>query len=127
MLGTNDTKKFHYLTPFMIAKGLESLLMEVARGQYGRAGQQLKMLVISPVAVDTARFDDSMSEYFDESSAVKASELSARFRQVAEQNGCEFLDASQYARPSVDGIHLGPEGHAALAAAVAQAVRSTIG
>jgi lysophospholipase L1-like esterase len=127
MLGTNDTKKFHYLTPFMMAKGLESLLMEVARGPYGRTGQPPKILVVSPVAVDTAGFDDLMSEYFDESSSVKASELSARFRQVAEQYGCEFLDASQYARPSVDGIHLGPEGHAALAAAIAETVRSMIG
>jgi lysophospholipase L1-like esterase len=126
MLGTNDTKPFHYLTPFMIAKGLESLVMEAGRAQYGRAGQPPRILVISPIAVDAVGFDDMMPNYFDETSAEKASGLCARFSQVAQQYGCGFLDASQYAGPSTDGIHLGPEGHAALAAAVAEAVLSML-
>jgi len=127
MLGTNDTKHFHGVTPFMIAKGLESIVMEAGKAEYGPAGQPPKILVISPIAVEVAGRNDDIRNYFDETSAEKAAELSARFREVAEQYGCGFLDASQYAKPSVDGIHLGPEGHAALAAAVAEAVKKMLG
>jgi len=127
MLGTNDTKPFHGVTPFMSAKGLEFIVMEAGKAEYGRAGQPPKILVISPIAVDAARLNGDMRNYFDETSAKKAAELAARFREVAKQYGCGFLDASQYAKPSVDGIHLCPEGHAALAAAVADAVRTMLG
>jgi lysophospholipase L1-like esterase len=127
MLGTNDTKPFLGLTPFMIAKGLESLIVEAGRAQYGRAGQPPQILVVSPIAINAAGLSDLMRNYVDETSAKKAAELCARFREVAAQYGCGFLDASQYAEPSVDGVHLGPEGHAALAAAVAEAVLSMLG
>jgi lysophospholipase L1-like esterase len=128
MLGTNDTKRFLRLTPFMIAKGLESIVMEAGRAPYGRAGQPPKILVISPIAIAPQAFSDMMREYFDEASAQTASALGARYRQVAEQYGCGFMDASSSARPSgSDGIHMEPEGHAALAAAVAKAVRRMIG
>ncbi|NLT98398.1 MAG: SGNH/GDSL hydrolase family protein [Christensenellaceae bacterium] len=127
MLGTNDTKPFHGLTPFMIAKGLEFIVMEAGKAEYGPAGQPPKILVVSPIAVEVAGLDDNMRNYFDETSAKKAAELPARYREVAKQYGCGFLDASQYAKPSVDGIHLGPEGHAALADAVAEAVKTMLG
>ncbi|MEM5770986.1 MAG: SGNH/GDSL hydrolase family protein [Bacillota bacterium] len=128
MLGTNDTKKFHHLTPFMITKGLESIVAEAGQASYGRDGYSPKVLVVSPIAISPQSFDDGMREYFDESSAEKAAALSIRYSQAAEQYGCGFLDAAKYARPSArDGIHMEPEQHAALAAAFAESVKVITG
>jgi lysophospholipase L1-like esterase len=128
MLGTNDTKKFHHLTPFMITKGLESIVTEAGQAPYGRDGSAPKVLVVSPISISPQGFDDGMREYFDESSAEKAAALSARYSLVAEQYGYGFMDAAKYARPSMrDGIHMEPEQHALLATAFAETVQAMIG
>jgi len=128
MLGTNDTKRFLHLTPFMIAKGLESIVAEAGRTQYGPGGQPPKILVVSPIAISIQGFDEATREYFDETSAEKASALGARYGLVAKQYGCGYMDAAQFAHPSMkDGIHMEPEQHADLAVAMAAAVRAMIG
>ena len=46
----------------------------------------------------------------------------------AERRGCAFLDAASVASPSpVDGLHMEPEEHAKLAAALAEKVRELLG
>ena len=124
MLGTNDTKKFLNLTPYMIAKGLESLVSEMDQIQYGRGGLPPKILVVSPLLVLTDGLNAHLSEYFDRESEEKSRALSEKYRQVAEQNGCFYLDAAKYAKASMrDGIHLEPEGHRVLAETICASVK----
>ena len=128
MLGTNDTKHFLHLTPYMIAKGLESIVEEAGRTKYGHGGLPPKILVVSPICVMSEGFNDHIREYFDEASEAKSRALAGAYRQVAEQYGCAFLDASEHAKTSMrDGIHMEPEAHMSLAAAVAEKVRELLG
>ena len=54
--------------------------------------------------------------------------FAAVFRQIAEASGAFFLDAAKVAYPSDDdGVHMTEEGHAALAAAVSEAVQEIFG
>lgn len=127
MLGTNDTKHFLNLTSYMIGKGLESIVEEAGRAQYGRDGQPPKILVVSPIQISAEGLNDQMREYFDEASEKKAQGLSEIYRQVAQQYGCAFLNAAQYAKPSMrDGIHMEVEDQRALAAAAAKMVRQIL-
>ncbi len=127
MLGTNDTKHFLHLTPYMISKGLESIIREAGRTQYGRGGRPPKILVVSPVHILAEGFNDHIREYFDEKSAEKAGMLADAYRQIAQENDSAFLDAAQYAKPSLgDGIHMEPEDHLALATAVTKKVRQML-
>ena len=127
MLGTNDTKGFLHLTPYMIGKGLESILEEAGRAKYGRSGQPPRILVISPISISAKGLNAQMREYFNEASETKAQALADIYRQVAQQYGCAFFDASQFAKPSMrDGIHMEPEDHLALAEGMAAAVRQAL-
>ncbi len=127
MLGTNDTKSFLHLTPYMIGKGLESVVEEAGRAKYGHGGQPPKILVVSPIHISAKGLNDQMQEYFDEASEKKAQALAEIYRKVAQQYGCAFMDAAQYAKPSMrDGIHMEPEDHLALASAAAEAVRQIL-
>jgi lysophospholipase L1-like esterase len=49
--------------------------------------------------------------------------LASYYKQTAEKYGCEFLDAALVAEPSdEDSVHMLPEGHRALAEAVAEKI-----
>ena len=127
MLGTNDTKKFLNLPPYMISRGLESIIMQARQAQYGRNGQLPKLLIVSPVSIGVSGLNDHISEYFDATSAEKANQLKNWYSQLAEQYGCGFLDAAAVAKPSLeDGIHLEAEGHALLAETLAQKIRALL-
>lgn len=123
MLGTNDTKYFLHLTPYMIARGLESIVEEASRVQYGRNSQPPKILVVSPIHISVKGLNDHAREYFDETSEKKTQALAPGYRQIAQQYGCAFMDAAEFAQPNLnEGIHLEPEGHRSLADAAAKAV-----
>ncbi len=116
MLGTNDTKPHLGQTPQSIAKGIEKLVLEAKKPEYG-AGVSPDVVVVSPIKIgsDVERTRD-MSYYFDKSSLEKQSGLAKLYEKVAKQNGCLFMDAAKYAQPSiVDAIHLDEKGHDDLA------------
>ena len=57
--------------------------------------------------------------------AQKSAALPATFGALAKARGCGFLDANKYIESSpTDGIHFEREAHAALALAVADAIRA---
>ncbi len=120
MLGTNDLKARFGLEAFDIAAGAENLVC-MAKDFFRKVGKDTPILVLSPIEVaeeiETLPFCDILGG----SSAVRRSRDFPRyFRQMAERNGCEFLDASDYAKPcSLDGLHLDAESHQRLGEAVA--------
>ena len=93
-------------------------------GIAGPGGGAPPVLLISPApVVETGPWAETFR-----GAEEKCKTLAARFHEVAEQHGCEFLDAAGYVAPSpLDGIHWEPQGHAALARAVAEKVREIIG
>ena len=61
-------------------------------------------------------------------SVAVSHEAAEAYRVIADEQGCLFLDASEICEPSpVDHIHLSPEGHGALARALADVVVSLAG
>lgn len=129
MLGTNDLK---FVDAYRSARGMETLLRMVKTVDQRRftlspvfpKGE--KCLVISPILIgDDPEANDEyllMPDCHEESK-----KLSGYLREVAKNNGAEFLDAAMLAQPSpVDCQHLTPEGHKALGEAVAGKIREIL-
>lgn len=126
MLGTNDVKDMFSAPALNISEGLERLVRHLRVLLSGSLSHQAKILLISPIAL-TAGADGAYFYGFSADSTRKISELAPLVQAVAARQGCAYLDASRYAAPDpIDGVHLGPDGHAALAEAVADALRSLL-
>ena len=77
------------------------------------------MFLIAPVPI----LETGWLGHQFEGGAAKSRKLAPLIAEVAARNGCGFLDAGRHAEvDAVDGVHLSVEAHAALAAAVAQAL-----
>lgn len=129
MLGSNDLKSKFGLPAPDIAGSLQNMLKSV-RGhlRYYLNNPDLKILIIAPPALGENFASSPFAEFFDADSVVqKSKDISKWFELVADQFGCEFLDAtSQVTAGDVDSLHLSPEGHAKLAELVYQKLKSML-
>lgn len=124
MLGTNDLKQRFSATPWDIARGVERLVVAIGGSNCGRDGLAPGVFIVSPVPILEIGW---LGEQFVGGSG-KARRLAAPIAEVAARHGCGFLDAAQHAAVDpVDGVHLGPAAHAALADALAAALRPLLG
>lgn len=120
MLGTNDLKAHLGLTAFDIAKGVFTLGRHILNSDAGPDGAPPRLLIVSPVPVEEL---GARSESLT-GGAEKSRRLAGMLAAHARDLGAGFLDAGTVAAVSpVDGVHLPPEAHAALAVAVADAVK----
>lgn len=120
MLGTNDTKSRFHVTAQEIGYGMEELIMKIGGYYHYREGMP-QILLVSPVPLG----DMSDAVEFNEASRQKSLLLADIYRQIADAFHCHFLDAGAVTGElGCDGIHLTPRGHAALAQAVAEKIRS---
>jgi lysophospholipase L1-like esterase len=119
MLGVNDLKHRFGLGPFDIAQNVAMLLTVIQQGVAP------PVLLVAPPHVGPLP-----AGYFAEMFAgaeEKSRQLARHYRDVAEQNRCHFLDASEVATASpLDGIHLDAESHRRLGERMAQAVRDSV-
>ena len=125
MLGTNDFQS-HILgnSAVATARAIQFMLEEVQRLDVARPGSEMKTLLISPVEITEDRLSFKDLDLTNESSIQNSRLLGKYLKLVAEQCGCDFLDAAQYIRPSrLDGVHLDAEGHAKLADLVFERVK----
>jgi lysophospholipase L1-like esterase len=125
MLGTNDVKAIYGKTAPDIACGA-SALVDVARGTLsGPDGAPPRVLLVAPVPVgEMTRYSEVWG--FGES-RVMSQRLAGLYRVAAEVAGVGFFDAGSVATVSpLDGVHLDPAGHAALGAALAEAVQAEL-
>jgi lysophospholipase L1-like esterase len=123
MLGTNDLKKRFSLTAYDIAQGAGVLVTVVQKSTAGREAKAPPVLLMAPPPV--GRLTD-YAEMFEEA-VEKSKKLGERYRQVAEELGCAYLDTSTViASSKVDGIHFDPEEHAKLGHAVARIVKGLL-
>ena len=121
MLGTNDLKARFGLPPVEIAVGVEKLVRHIRQDFTGPGGAAPALLLVCPPLTIEA---GCLAEIFAGAEA-KARRLPGFYREVAARWGAAFIDAGEVIGPSaLDGVHFEPEAHAALGAAVAEAVKA---
>ena len=125
MLGTNDTKSYFGVKSRPIAMSAGRLVGLAQKSHFGIDGQPPEVLLVSPIEIwESEVFHASI----DAENVAKAKDFPKYFREAADLYGCHFFDAAAVAQPSaVDGIHMEPEAHAALAEALAVQIHSILG
>lgn len=125
MLGTNDTKTYFGSEAVSIARGAGRLVQMAQQSPFGQDQQAPQVLLVSPILIAP---DNNAPGLFGPQAAVKSSHFAREFLAVADQFGCDYLDAAAFAQPgSADGIHLDEENHEKLALAIFEAVRLILG
>jgi lysophospholipase L1-like esterase len=129
-LGTNDLK---FVDAWHAAQGIGQLIDLIRSHDLMYPSsvpvfeKEPKIIVVSPIEVDAElaqREIYSTLKFANEQSRLFAKEYSA----VCAQRGVIMVDAAKVAMPSKrDCIHMDPDGHEALAQAVAKALKETMG
>jgi lysophospholipase L1-like esterase len=121
MLGTNDCKTRFCATAEIIAGGMRQLVHQV------KAAGCSKILVMSPIHLAHGVGEKGYDTEFDEQSVELSFKLKSAFAQIAVDENCMFMAASDYAVPSEsDREHMDEKSHAALAKAVFQKILNDI-
>lgn len=108
MLGSNDLKQRFSPTVDKIADNLYRL------AQIIREMSPSPILLVSPILLGP----EIVGPEFSEESLAVSRGLAPAIREKAQRLGIDFLNAADFTGPShSDGLHLSPEGHAALAEA----------
>jgi lysophospholipase L1-like esterase len=122
LLGTNDLKRRFSAGAFDIAQGAGVLVRIVQKSETGPNGQPPKVLLLAPPPTADLTGTDFVEMF--KGADEKSKNFSREFRRVAEELGCEFLDAAEVIVSStLDAIHLDAEEHRKLGQAVATRVR----
>lgn len=135
-LGTNDLQ-------FTDARGaarggrsliyaIESVAEQIAEGRFWPVDERQKssrkpaILLMAPIVVhEKVKEIDPWSTLVN--GAAESKTFARWYQQVAENQNVYFLNSAAYASPSeIDGIHMMPEAHKALAEAVAAKVKELI-
>lgn len=118
MLGTNDCKTTYQASAEVIGKGIEKLIHQIKA-----ADEKLEILVVSPILLAEGVGEEGFDPEFNQESVETSKRLKRVYQQIADRNGCKFLAASDYAKPSeADREHLDETGHKQLAEAVYQKI-----
>lgn len=116
MLGTNDCKTIYNTSEKVIGMGIEQLIKRVRA--YNPA---LDILLISPIHLGELVWKEEFDPEFNQRSVEVSKGLKSVYQKIAEKYHCDFLAASDVAKPSEeDQEHLDEEGHRALANAIYQ-------
>lgn len=115
MLGTNDCKARYKATAEIIARGMEQVIERAGL----KASQDMKVLVISPILLGQGVGEKGYDPEFDSGSEQESARLAEEYKKLADRKGFYYLDASEYAKPSIaDREHLDEVGHEKLAVAI---------
>ena len=117
MLGTNDTKERFGATASNIAKGLERLTKKaISTTEAWR--DKPNILLIAPLPIEKGYENTFVSDEMGKGCAEKSQALAHLYKEVADRNGCHFLDSASingmYMYP-YDYMHLSKESHQLLA------------
>ena len=108
ILGTNDVKDKFNLDAEDIAKHLQQTIDLI------RTEDIKNILIVCPP--DIVIPESGIPDPRFTGSADKMKKLPKLYKDVADKNGCNFIDAGQYITSSkIDGFHLEPEAHKKLA------------
>lgn len=126
MLGTNDLKVRFGLTPGAIAFGFYRYLDALKITPM--AGNPPKVLLVSPILVDPSyKNHPQFHDMFGEDAVARSEALAAAYKEVADINGWEFLNAADYGKAApADGIHMDAQSHNRLGKALAEKVKQIL-
>ena len=127
MLGTNDLHLAEPLKEEELGNGIRRLIQLVQNHpNCGRGFETAKILVMAPIEVwpsDPSGRTSVYPRFFGEWATYLSRLFPTVYKEIADEYGCYFLNATLYAEPSPgDGVHMLPEGHIALGKAVAEKV-----
>jgi lysophospholipase L1-like esterase len=122
MLGTNDLKIRFNKPASEIAMGMGALIGDIKALRPGRDRRIPEIMIVSPPPIlEDLRGWDSVFEGGREKSLL----LAEHYARIADAMEVHFFDAGAVVASSpIDGFHLDAAGHAALGAALAEAVES---
>lgn len=127
MLGTNDTKDRLGVNAACIGIGMERLVAKAKTIPAWRGGRP-NILVIAPPHIGEGMLNSPGGAAMGTGCPEKSRELAPYYKELAERQGCAFLDAEGLAEfNDLDCMHLTGRGHRALAAKLAQIVPALIG
>ena len=125
MLGTNDTKERYGANAACIGIGLERLVMKAKTIPAWRGAPNI--LIVSPPHIGEGLYLRPDGLAMGSGCPERSRGLAAFFAQVAERQGCAFLDAEGVAEFNrIDCMHLSRRGHAQLAERFADLVPELI-
>ena len=128
MLGTNDLQLNKTMTEEQLPLGIRRMVEIVQENPVvGRGYVCPKILILAPVEVKPSAPEGRTAVYAKFRCDI-GRELSLKFpevyKQVADEMGCHFLSAQDYAQPGpADGVHLDEDSHIRLGQAVADYIR----
>ncbi len=123
MLGTNDCKNCYSATPEAIAEGMGRIAEEIIGYRYPEWCDAPDVLLVSPIHMGKEPWKCGCV-LFDSSSYEKSLLLAKVFEEKALSIGVHFMDASLFASPGCDNVHMEAEGHMNLGHAMADCVRN---
>jgi lysophospholipase L1-like esterase len=124
MLGTNDVKAQFGVTTEKIARNISYLVRAIQRSNSGRRGSAPNVLLIAPPPL--GKLEGEVAIEFG-GGAEKSQRFAQTYKAVAEQCGCDFLDAGSIIRSSdLDGVHFDEGDHRKFGEAVSQAIQSIV-
>ena len=127
MLGSNDLKESFHASPKDIADGAETLVKDIIDFTGSKQGFVPVIILVAPPEIGEGIATSAFHGHFYENAIERSRQLPGLYKQVAEKNGCVFVNAAEYIKPSkVDSLHLSPEGHAKLAEVLDRVVRESI-
>ena len=131
MLGTNDLQLKKDITAEELPIGITRLVDIIqADHKCGRGNVPPKILVIAPIEVRPSDPKGRTAVYAKFRCDIGRNlslMLPAVYEKVAEEKGCYFLNAQEYAQPGpADGVHFDAQSHINLGKAVAEFIRENI-
>ena len=127
MLGTNDLKTAFNPNVNDLGQAMAELAQIVLNPFIYMDGKVPKLMIISPVRIGDNLENSFLYGMFDEKSRELSYKLPEAYRMTALRCGCEFMDAGEYAEPSViDSVHMTPENHRKLAEAVCEKIKNIL-
>lgn len=125
MLGSNDMKHLFSALPASIARGAGELVKAIKRYDYGPFPAP-QVLLVSPILLGEDIEHSIYVDYGPEAYGYSL-QLAAHYEKVARAQGCHFMDAAKFARPSqIDQLHMDAGEHEKLAQAFAARVRKIL-
>lgn len=132
MLGTNDLKNRFSMSPGEVGRAAQRAVKLIQNSECGRSGEP-EILLVAPV--EGKRVEMESDPYWPWSTnsvqdmTGKNVELSEVLMWTAQYTNTHFAsvcDDERFPTNNVDGIHLTPEGHSAVADFLAQKVREIL-
>lgn len=127
-LGTNDLKNRFSLSASEIAQGIRVLINIILKSETGPNKNSPQILLISPPHIRELT-NTKLCNFKDEfdGGELKSLQLSQYYKQVAEEFGILFFDASNAVKPSKsDGIHLDSNEHIKLGLKISKIVKGSL-